>query len=236
MQVTVDADMDSTNVAPDRACPPCPLFIDLSDRRATVVGGGKVAERKVLMLVSYGARVEVIAPQVTGPIRELAESGEIALRQRPYRAGDLAGSFLVIGAVDDAGVNRDVEMEARTSGMLVNIVGTEDHGDTLIPATVRRGSFQLAISTGGASPAFSRSLREELEERFPEWFGDYTDLLASVRQLVQERVHGPSEKRKPLYETLVDGRLQAEMASGSRPTPEEVYEKYIIPAIGEEAR
>src|SRR5512147_1398187 len=98
-----------------------PIFVDLRDAPVVVVGGGSVAERKVLSLLESGARVTVVAPRVTATLRELAGRGAIQLFQRSYVPGDLEGSRLAYAATDDPAVNREVHDEAGRLGVWLNV-------------------------------------------------------------------------------------------------------------------
>ena len=166
-----------------------------------VVGGGKVAERKVEALLSAGARVRVIAPQVTAELRRWAEEGRIELELRPYQEGDLSGAWLAIAATDDPEVQKRVFSEAEARGLFCNVVDKPELCSFIVPSVVRRGRLQLAISTSGASPATARRIRERLEEIFgPEW-ALYLELMAYWRQEILSRGL-PEEERRTLFHRL----------------------------------
>jgi len=156
-------------------------LIGLNQKRCLVIGGGSVAWRKIAALSEAGAAVIVIAPQVLPEIRAGIEGGGIEWLQRDYRPGDLEGAFLVISATDDAGVNRSVWEEAEQRGCLVNVVDDPARSNFILPAVVRRGELSIAISTGGASPALARRLRESLEETYGPEYGELAEILAELR-------------------------------------------------------
>ena len=137
-----------------------PLFLDLTNQPVVVVGAGKVATRKVRTLLTAGATVTVIAPVVTAALRRLKA---VRWLRRPYQAGDLRGARLVVAATDDLAVNRKVCAEAQRRRQLVNCAAPPDAGNFIVPAIVRHGAFTIAISTGGASPAAAKALRQKLE-------------------------------------------------------------------------
>ncbi|WP_165874076.1 precorrin-2 dehydrogenase/sirohydrochlorin ferrochelatase family protein [Rubrobacter taiwanensis] len=150
------------------AAPLYPLFMDLEGRRCVVVGGGKVALRKARRLAESGARVVVVAPEVLPELAGLAHE----VVERPYRRGDLDGASLVFAATNKRAVNAAVAEEARDRRIPANVADAPGEGDFAVPSVLRRGALQVAISTGGASPALARRVRRELEERFgPEWTG-----------------------------------------------------------------
>jgi len=212
--------------ARDYTKPYYPVFLDLTGRLAVIVGGGAVAERKIRTLVDYGARVRVIAPQVTTWIAEQAETGAVAHEPRGYVRGDLEGAFIAICATDSAEVNAAVFDEAESRGCLVNVVDVPELCSFIVPSIVRRGQLQLAISTGGAAPAVAKRLRKHIDSHVgPEW-ETYVALLGELRALVMERVPGTEADRKPIFEAVADSDLLDRIAAGERPTAEDVFARF----------
>ncbi len=158
-----------------------PVFLDLTDRPCGVIGGGAVAERKVETLLAAGARLTVVSPTLTSRLQALADAGRIRHVGREYRPGDLAGQQLAFAATDDGGVNGAVAAEARERAIWVNAADDPPHCSFILPSVLRRGALQVAVATGGASPALSRVVREELEGYFTEDYGALAELAAEVR-------------------------------------------------------
>lgn len=133
-----------------------------------IIGGGAVANRKARKLLLARAEVVVISPEVRPEIESMA----LEVKRRPYKEGDLEGAYLAFTATDSRKVNSEVALEARERGVFVNVADRPSEGSFALPSTMRRGELQIAVSTGGASPALARSIREELEKKFgPEWAG-----------------------------------------------------------------
>jgi precorrin-2 dehydrogenase/sirohydrochlorin ferrochelatase len=145
-----------------------PIFLDLSGRRCVVVGGGEVASRKAHKLLQARARVVVISPEIKPELESVA----VEIHRRHYREGDLEGAYLAFAATDSRETNAAVAWEAKERGIPVNVADKPSDGDFALPSTLRRGSLQVAVSTGGASPTLARRIKNELEEAFgPEWAG-----------------------------------------------------------------
>ena len=161
-----------------------PIFLKLTGRPCTVIGAGHLAESKIESLLAAAARVTVIVPQASARIADLAASGELTLHLRPYAAGDLAGQFLVVAATNVPAVNRAVFAEAHSSGFLINAVDDPPFCDFYFPSVVRRGDLQLAISTGGQSPALAQRLRQEINAALPLDAGDWLAELGNLRREV----------------------------------------------------
>ena len=190
-----------------------------------------MAERKITGLLECGARVTVIAPNVTNLIRETAESGTITWERRGYLRGDAASAFLVIAATGSQDVNRQVEREAEANGRLVNVVNDQDAGNLIVPAMVRRGRLNIAVSTSGASPLIAKRLRQELETAFGDEYAAYLDLLAAVRQrlLLEE---SDERRRTAIFREIADAPLLSLLRAGKQ----EEAERMIADIIGGNAK
>ena len=162
-------------------------LVGMERRRVVVVGGGRVAERRVAGLLEAEAQVTVIGPWLTPQLHAWAKAGRLVAIERDYRAGDLAGAFLVIAATDDPAVNRAACAEAEAMGCLINSAAQPALGNCLVPAVVRRGEITIAISTGGASPALARHLRRRLEETIGAEYAGIAALLGELRPALLAR-------------------------------------------------
>jgi len=179
-------------------------LVDL-EQGAVVVGGGVVAARKVQGLLDAGARVTVIAPQLTRELKELERAQRIAVILRAYQTSDLKNARVVIAATDDPQVNQAVYDDARSRGILVNVVDDPAHCTFHVPAVVRRGPIAIAISTGGACPALAKRLRKEIETAVGAEYAQLATLLAELRPRARTRV--PRERRQALWHELMDAAL-----------------------------
>ncbi len=185
-----------------------PINLAIRDQRVVVVGGGAVAARKCRALREAGARVTVIAPHLDGYLRSLRDSGAILHLAREFAPGDLAGGVLVFAATDEPAVNRAVAEEARTRGILANVADAPELGTFTLPAVLTRGDLQIAVSTGGTSPALARRVRDELEERFGPEYETALILLGKVREKLLTET-GNSAYNKSLFTNLVGHDLPA---------------------------
>ena len=164
-----------------------PIVLDVTDRPCLVVGGGPIAEGKVRGLLAAGARVTVVSPTLTPALAALAAEGRIAHRARGYAEGDLEGAALALAATGDRAVSAAVLAEGRARGVWVNAADDPERCDFFLPAVLRRGALAVAVSTGGASPALTRAVRDELERRLPPELGDLVEVVAEVRRELRER-------------------------------------------------
>jgi precorrin-2 dehydrogenase/sirohydrochlorin ferrochelatase len=145
-------------------------FLDLRNRRCLVVGGGPVGERKVDGLIECGARVVLVSPTLTTSLATLVAAGRIEHHARGFRRSDLRGCRVVVAATGRATIDRAVAAAARRARVLVNAVDRPRACDFILPSVLRRGQLQIAVSTGGRSPALAREIRRRLETLFgPEY-------------------------------------------------------------------
>jgi siroheme synthase-like protein len=169
------------------ASPYYPVFLDLAGRACLVVGGGPVAEGKVAGLLAAGARVTVVSPTVTARLAGWLADGRVAHRAREYRAEDLGGQRVAFVATDDAAVTGAVAADGRARSVWVNAADEPARCDFILPAIIRRGRLVVAVSTGGASPAAARAIREELEGYLTEEHAALVELAADAREDLRRR-------------------------------------------------
>ena len=178
-------------------------LIGLEQRRTVVFGGGPVAARKAAGLLAAGARVTVISPALSAEMQAWADAGAVTVVERVYQPGDLRGVFLAVAATDDPVANQAIWQEANAEHCLVNVVDQPALSHFIVPAVVRRGEISVTVSTGGASPALTRHLRETLESVIGPEYGDLAELLAELRPELIE--HYPaSEARLAAVRQLIE--------------------------------
>lgn len=171
-----------------------------------MIGGGQVAERKVLSLLEHGGRVTVISPELTPTLILQAQSGHLFWLDRGYAKGDLAGAFLVIAATDDAHVQQAVHAEASERGILLNVADVPKWCNFILPATARRGDLSISVSTAGKSPALARRLRKEIEKRYGSEYELALDLLGLLRPAILAQGK-PHAENKVLFQAVIDSDL-----------------------------
>lgn len=206
-----------------------PVLLDLRQRRCVVVGGGEVAERKVRALLECGADVVVVAPEKTQTIGDFATQGRIALLSKPYGSEDLAGAWLVIAAGPPE-INAAVAKDAERERIPINVVDDPQRCDFIVPAVVRRGPVLIAVSSQGASPALSRRLREQIQERIGPEYGELAGLLGRLRPEVL--AVGDEAARRGIWQTILDSRVLELLRAGRREDAELEARRCISSARG----
>lgn len=183
-----------------------PICLDIAGRHCVIIGGGRVAERKVRALLEHDARITVISPELTEELISLHEAEGLVWVNRSYQEGDLVGVFLVIAATDDPEVQQRVYDEANKNNILLNVADVPKWCNFILPATVRKGDLSISVSTGGKSPALASQLRRELEDQFGPEYEVLLCLLGELRSgvLGQGRSH---EENKDLFNQLLHPKM-----------------------------
>jgi precorrin-2 dehydrogenase / sirohydrochlorin ferrochelatase len=158
-----------------------PVSLVLTGRRVVVVGGGRLATRRVGELFGTGAVIEVVAPTVSAEIEGWAGSGRLTWIRRPFEAGDLAGAWLCVAATDDPAVNRAVVVAAEHERCLVSAAGDASQSSARPMSVLRRADLEIAVGTSGRAPAAAAWIRRQLATVIGEEYGVLVDLVAEAR-------------------------------------------------------
>ncbi len=164
-----------------------PVYLNLAGKRCVIFGGGRVAQGKIAALRDAGASITVISPDATPGIQRAVQRGDVEWIARKYEPGDLEGSFIAVAATNVWYVNREIYEEAERLGVLLNVVDDPDLCTFIAPSIVKRDPVTLAISTGGASPALARKMRETLADDANLRWADLAPVLAEARKEIKEK-------------------------------------------------
>jgi precorrin-2 dehydrogenase/sirohydrochlorin ferrochelatase len=179
-----------------------PILVNLHGQKAVVVGGGKVAERKIETLLGFGALVYVVSKDLTPMLSQYEKEGKITYLGDAFLDSHLDGVFIVIAATDNPELNRRVSLAAKKRALLINAVDQPEDCNFIVPSILQRGDLMIAVSTAGKSPALARRIRQDLEEKFGE---EYRFLLVMMGRLRKEilSLGLPSSKNKEIFQKLV---------------------------------
>ena len=202
-----------------------PVFLDLRNRLAIVIGGGSVGERKARALLKHGADVAVITPDPTPGLIEAETDGLLTIERRAYERGDLTGAFVAICVEPADDVRRAVFAEAEERGCLVSAVDAPDSSNFSTPSVVRRGVLQIAISTAGLAPAIAKQIRARLQEEYGEEWAAYVSLLGELRGLLVQRM--PTADHRAILESAAASDLLDRIRDGHAPDAEALFAEFV---------
>lgn len=203
-----------------------PIFMNVKGEKCLVIGGGKVASRKVFMLLRAGASVSVVSPELCQDLTIRKNEDEISHIDRSFEDADLDSCKIVIAATDDNKVNSHVSELAKSKGIPVNVVDAPDLCSFIVPSIIDRNPVQIAISTGGASPVLARLLRSRLETFIPSSYGRLATLLESFREKVKAKFSNTDEIRT-FWEHIVEGPVAENLIAGKDKIAKELLETAV---------
>lgn len=192
-----------------------PIYIDIEDRDVIIIGGGNVCARKAETMMKYGARVTVVSPDFTEEIEGWAREGCLALKRKKYEASDLDGANLVIASTDEQAVNEQIAADCRARRIPVNVVDVTPLCEFIVPAIIEKGSVQIAVSTGGKSPALARTLKEDLYRLIGPEYAEVNDALGTLREGAK-RVLPTDVDRKRFFDGIIAAGILDLLREGRR--------------------
>lgn len=175
--------------------PKFPIYLEMSGRRAVVIGAGSVAVRKVQALHEAGARITVVTEHVSDSKMETLQLADVELVLSSYSKDYLVGSTLVIAATNDAALNRQVYHDCQELEVLCNVVDRPEQCDFYTPAIVKRGDLQIAIGTDGNCPAYAGHVRRKLEDLFTETHGQFVNQLEKIRKRIIDEIPDANQRK-----------------------------------------
>jgi uroporphyrin-III C-methyltransferase/precorrin-2 dehydrogenase/sirohydrochlorin ferrochelatase len=204
-----------------------PLFLDLHGKTVLVVGAGLVADRKIELLCSAGARVIVVARAAHPQVRARARSGQVDLRLGEFEASQLGDAWLVVAATNDPVSNRRIARAAADRHLWCNVVDDASLSSAQVPAIVDRSPVVVAISSGGAAPVVARRLRERIETLVDPAVGSLGRLVQRQRAAIRAARPDLAGRRR-FYEWLFDGPVLSALRSGRAKLAETLLDQALL--------
>ena len=207
-----------------------PLFLQLRSQPVVVVGGGRIAVRKVELLRKSGAQITVIAPELREELDQLARYGELRYLAEAFAPAHVDGATLVVAATNDQAVNAAVSEAARARKIWVNVVDNPTLSTFIFPAIVDRSPIIVATSSGGESPVLARRVREQIEALLPEKLGALARFMGERRKTVQNTLGATA--RRPFWERIVSGVVGTRVLAGDEAGASKAFESELRDGAG----
>jgi uroporphyrin-III C-methyltransferase/precorrin-2 dehydrogenase/sirohydrochlorin ferrochelatase len=190
-----------------------PIFLNVRNRLAVIVGGGAVAARKADLLLQAGASVRVVAPALASELAVLSDSGRIEYRAELFAPAVLDGAVVVIAATNQPAVNAAVAAAAKARGIPVNAVDDLEHSSFILPAIVDRSPIVVAVGTSGNSPVLARIVRERIEALLPPTLGRLAAFAGRWRRRVARGLATVLQRRR-FWERVLSGPVASHVLEG----------------------
>ena len=191
-----------------------PLFIETTGKKCLIVGGGKVASRKLIPILKSKMKVTLISPEVIEEIElNFQKNKNLKIIKRKFEPEDIEGQFLIIAATNEKTTNQKIAKLSKDNNILVNMAEDSLSGNTLIPSVVDRDPIKIAVSSGAASPILTRLVKTKLETVIPYSFGKLADIMMEYRDVVKKNFLKISDRRK-FWEVFLDGPVSEMVLSG----------------------
>ncbi len=211
-----------------------PIFLELGDKAAVVIGGGAVAARRAEHLINAGARVTTFATALSDDFRELLDQPNFRHEARAAELKDFENSSLCFVAVEDERLAIEIWAAAKGAGAWVNVADRPQFCDFIMPSIVDRSPLVIAISTGGASPILGRMLKARLESLIPAAYGRLAELMGGFRGAVAKAIASPVMRRR-FWETVLEGPIAEQALSGDERAASDELARAIERAATEKA-
>jgi siroheme synthase-like protein len=185
-----------------------PIFLDIENRNVVIIGGGEVCARKAETMLRYGARVTIVSPEFTAEIEQWANDAKLTIQRKRYEVSDIEDAHIIIASTDDTAVNEQIAADARARRIPVNVVDVTHLCEFIVPAIIEKDGIQIAISTGGKSPAVARTLKEDLNRTVGPEYSEVNDLLGSLRDSAKATLPTDVDRKQFFDGIIAQGVLQ----------------------------
>lgn len=203
-----------------------PIFMNITNRRCVVIGGGEVASRKVLMLLKANAAITLYSPEICPELQTLSDCGAITHIKAEFNENHLAGACLVVAATDVEEVNVAVSIAAKTQNIPVNVVDSPELCTFTMASIVERSPIVIAISSEGNAPVLARYLRTKIETMLPAGYGRIASIAGEFRDKVKAKF-ATSQARRIFWEGVLQGPIVERILSGQEAAARESLDKLL---------
>ena len=182
-----------------------PAFLKLDNCKILVVGGGNIAGEKIKRLLDFTEEITIIAPKISDSVKDIIDKKNLELKQRSYNKGDIKNFFIVIVAVDDLSLQKEIYDECQKYNILCNSVDSVDYCNFIFPSYTKKGALTVAFSTSGVSPSIAKYLRQAIETIIPDSIVDFLEEMKQLRSSLpkgKERMDLLDKKAKTYIENL----------------------------------
>ena len=182
-----------------------PAFLKLDNCKILVIGGGNIAGEKIKKLLDFTKEITIIAPKISDSVKTIIDNNNLEFKQRSYNKGDIKGFFVVVVAVDDISLQKEIYNECQNYNILCNSVDSVEYCNFIFPSYTKKGALTVAFSTSGVSPSIAKYLRQAIETIIPDSIVDFLEEMKQLRSSLpkgKERMDLLDKKAKTYIENL----------------------------------
>lgn len=185
-----------------------PMFVDMTERKCLIVGGGNVAYRKVMVMLDFGAKVTVVAEDICEELRKLTiddtanKENRITFIKRRFERKDCDGMEMVIAATDDNALNHEIAEYCKAKGIMVNAVDQKADCSFIFPSYIKEKNLVAAFSSGGNSPVLTQYLKGKEKEILTPFLGELNEYMGQNREKVIAEYDTEAERKRVFKEIL----------------------------------
>ncbi len=183
-----------------------PIMLDLTDKKITIIGGGKVAYRKLTHFLDFKGSVTVISETFIADFEQA--KGKVSMIRDTYKEVYLKDSFVVVAATNNKTLNNEIGAYCKAKNILCNIASNQELSSFIMPSFIKRGELVISVSTGGNSPTLASKIKKELEDQYDTSYEGYVALLGQIREHVLHQSLSEAEKASILNSLLDMNREQ----------------------------
>ena len=204
-----------------------PLFHNVQQLKALLIGGGKVAKRRAKSLIAAGVNCDLVATVVSEELTLLVQSNGGTVTIGGYASDQvMLGYNLILALTNDRTINHQIATDAKAMGLLVNVVDVSDDGNIIFGAIIDRAPLTIAINNGGASPVLSSILRQQLEQFVPKAYGQLASLVGAYRPQVKDALPNTTD-RSIFWHQVLQGPVAEAVFSGKHNEAESLLKKHL---------
>jgi len=182
-----------------------PAFLKLDNCKILVIGGGNIAGEKIKKLLDFTKEITIIAPKISDSVKTIIDNNNLEFKQRSYNKGDIKGFFIVVVAVDDISLQKEIYNECQNYNILCNSVDSVEYCNFIFPSYTKKGVLTVAFSTSGVSPSMAKYLRQAIEAIIPDSIVDFLEEMRELRSSLpkgKERMDLLDKKAKTYIENI----------------------------------
>ena len=180
-----------------------PLFVDLKNKNVLIVGGGKVAFRKVVKLIPFEPNIIIVSPSICEEIGQLLnENKNLIYKKKSFDIDDVKDAYIVISATNDSNINRKISQICKSMNIPINSVDDLENCSFLFPALIKNESLVIGCSTSGKAPDISAYVKNKINQSLSDNIGQVVEILGLLREKLKLKISKQELRAEIIHKLL----------------------------------